>query len=221
VAGSDSISQAGIYGTQGVSSTTNIPGARDSQISWIGASGNLWLFAGLGMDKNGSFGALNDLWRISPPNWYADNDGDWFGDQANLVVQFIQPEGYVSDSTDCDDNDADVYPGAPGLLDGKDNDCDGTIDLAVTSLRYTVSENEPSIFPNPIENELIIDLRGLPTSVPYKIYIYKMDGVIVRSLQVPESQQLVQIDMSRFEPGVFMITLETPENLSTYKIFKN
>ena len=39
-----------------------------------------------------------------------------------------QPEGYVANDGDCDDSDATVYPGAPELDDGKDNDCDGTVD---------------------------------------------------------------------------------------------
>ena len=30
------------------------------------------------------------------------------------------PDGFVEDNTDCDDEDADVYPGAPGL----DEDCE-------------------------------------------------------------------------------------------------
>jgi len=36
--------------------------------------------------------------------------------------------GYQCDGDDCDDANADVYPGAPELEDGVDNNCDGTVD---------------------------------------------------------------------------------------------
>jgi hypothetical protein len=44
---------------------TNVPGARDSAVSWIDSSGNLWLFGGEGIDSTGAFGYLNDLWEYS------------------------------------------------------------------------------------------------------------------------------------------------------------
>ncbi len=65
--------------------------------------------------------------------FYLDFDNDGFGDPANSTQAATAPPGYVADNTDCDDNDNTVYPAAPELCDGKDNDCDGTIDGAVTT----------------------------------------------------------------------------------------
>ena len=60
--------------------------------------------------------------------WYADADGDGYGDAAVPTVDCACPSGFVADSTDCDDGDADVYPRATETCDGADNDCDGLVD---------------------------------------------------------------------------------------------
>ncbi|MFH1465208.1 MAG: putative metal-binding motif-containing protein [Pseudomonadota bacterium] len=62
------------------------------------------------------------------PTWYADADGDGFGDAADTVVSCAAPAGYVADDTDCDDEDADINPGASELCNGLDDDCDGLVD---------------------------------------------------------------------------------------------
>ncbi len=64
--------QPGVSASQGVGSTTNIPGGRQGGVSWTDPSGNLWLFGGIGFDTAGNFwGYLNDLWEFSP------STGEW------------------------------------------------------------------------------------------------------------------------------------------------
>ncbi|MCB9766124.1 MAG: hypothetical protein H6739_40485 [Alphaproteobacteria bacterium] len=61
-------------------------------------------------------------------SWYADSDGDNYGDAASSTLACDQPSATVSDSTDCDDSDSTSYPGATEACDGADNDCDGVVD---------------------------------------------------------------------------------------------
>lgn len=60
------------------------------------------------------------------PDEGCDDDGDDYCDKAMTVLATpaVCPKG----GQDCDDTAADVYPGAPGKCDGKDNDCDGQVD---------------------------------------------------------------------------------------------
>ena len=64
--------------------------------------------------------------------FYRDNDGDGYGNAANTTTGCSAPAGYVSDSTDCNDNDNTIHPGAAEICDGKDNDCDGQVDESCT-----------------------------------------------------------------------------------------
>jgi len=56
----------GVYGTQGVAATTNIPGGRGGAASWVDQAGNFWIFGGSGFDATGSLVDFNDLWEYSP-----------------------------------------------------------------------------------------------------------------------------------------------------------
>jgi len=68
--------------------------------------------------------------------WYQDSDGDTYGNPNVSLQSSSQPPGYVSDNTDCDDNDADAFPGNPEVCDGVDNNCDGNIDEGVQNTYY-------------------------------------------------------------------------------------
>ncbi|MCB9742522.1 MAG: putative metal-binding motif-containing protein [Alphaproteobacteria bacterium] len=66
--------------------------------------------------------------------WYADGDGDSYGDAASAALACEQPSGSVSDASDCDDSDAAVNPGATEVCNGVDDDCDAAADDADASL---------------------------------------------------------------------------------------
>ncbi|MCB9765642.1 MAG: VCBS repeat-containing protein [Alphaproteobacteria bacterium] len=72
--------------------------------------------------------------------WYADSDGDNFGDAAAPLESCDPPGGYVADSTDCDDDEPASFPGNPEACDELDNDCDVTVDEGVTTTYYVDSD---------------------------------------------------------------------------------
>lgn len=56
--------------------------------------------------------------------YYADADGDGYGDPGVSQVASTQPAGYVTNAWDCNDTTAGMSPGVPEVLcDGIDNDC--------------------------------------------------------------------------------------------------
>ncbi len=66
--------------------------------------------------------------------FYADGDGDGYGDADSTITACELPSGYSALSTDCDDADADVHPGATEICDDQDNDCDTYADDADSGL---------------------------------------------------------------------------------------
>ncbi len=68
---------------------------------------------------------------VDAPAWFLDADGDGYGDSSVVVVACDAPTDMVSDATDCDDDDATAWPGAPEVCDGDDEDCDTEIDEGV------------------------------------------------------------------------------------------
>lgn len=61
--------------------------------------------------------------------FYADTDGDGFGNASSITYGCTAPVGHVANSTDCNDGNAAIHPGTPELCsNGFDDDCDGSID---------------------------------------------------------------------------------------------
>ena len=67
-------------------------------------------------------------------NYYEDADGDYFGNAAvsKMAYPFAPPFGYVSNNTDCNDEDALIFPGAMEICNGLDDNCNDAIDEDLT-----------------------------------------------------------------------------------------
>ncbi len=64
--------------------------------------------------------------------WFADADGDGFGDAASAVATCDgAPAGYIADNTDCNDGNVDIYPLATETCNGIDDNCNGIADEGI------------------------------------------------------------------------------------------
>jgi hypothetical protein len=72
-------------------------------------------------------GAIDDA-ATDVSTWYADTDGDGYGDASVSAESCEAPAGYVADATDCDDSVGSVHPGAEeaDCTDPVDYNCDGS-----------------------------------------------------------------------------------------------
>ena len=82
--------------------------------------------------------------------YYADTDGDGFGDSSVTANACSLPAGYSENSTDCDDTNASVNPSATEVANGIDDNCDGSIDEGLTPAspevtNLTVCVGSPSV----------------------------------------------------------------------------
>ena len=73
-------------------------------------------------------GEVDEDDAVDAPTWFADADGDGFGDADSFRTACTQPTGCTADDSDCDDGDSAVFPGAQEVCNQLDDDCDGESD---------------------------------------------------------------------------------------------
>ena len=77
---------------------------------------------------------------VPTQNFYADVDGDGYGNDSSIVAACSQPAGYVTNKTDCNDDPnaggAAIHAGATEVCNGVDDDCDGQVDEGVQTVYY-------------------------------------------------------------------------------------
>ena len=111
--GSQGLNATGSYGSIGVTSATNQPGARKSATTWVDSSGNFWVFGGTGIDSAGSNGQLNDLWKYNPGN----NQWTWVNGSKLINAVGV----YGTNDTVAATNLPGARSGATGWIDTSNN----------------------------------------------------------------------------------------------------
>jgi Chitobiase/beta-hexosaminidase C-terminal domain/Galactose oxidase, central domain len=118
ISGSDTAQEAGNYGSLGVPSASNDPGARQWDTGWTDSRGNLWLFGGQGQDSANNWGQLNDLWEFETVPTTATPvfsvAGGTYPPSPSVTITDATPNStiyYTTDGTTPTTNSA-VYSGA-------------------------------------------------------------------------------------------------------------
>jgi hypothetical protein len=74
--------------------------------------------------------------------FYADLDGDEYGDMGSSILACTAPSGFIDNALDCNDQDVDIHPGAPEICNLIDDDCDGNVDEGVQLTFYTDADSD-------------------------------------------------------------------------------
>ncbi|MBK7035671.1 MAG: T9SS type A sorting domain-containing protein [Bacteroidetes bacterium] len=175
-----------------------------------------------GIDKTEDALGSYDYWILKlygdecvPVTYYADTDGDDFGDLNNSIDTCFLIAGYVSNALDCDDSDASIYPGATELPDGIDNNCNDTIDEGLVEILNVLEGNHFNIYPNPAINNFIIELTTtLTENLNVEIYNYAGQVIYIKEIQ----HSITNIEMDDIASGIYFIRVGNHNSYSEKKL---
>lgn len=146
--------------------------------------------------------------------YYSDEDGDGYGNADSDSLACLVIPGYTTDSTDCNDLDPNIYPGATETLNGLDDDCDGQSDEGLDIVESIVSQLE--IYPNPTEGICYIKYENCQNM---SIVVRKIDGSLVYK-KAEVSTGTIEINMVQYAVGIYTVELQCESDLKIGRIVK-
>ena len=80
------------------------------------------------------------------PIWYADDDGDGYGDPAETFQVCTAPPNTIADDRDCDDGNPEIKPGATEFCDDIDRNCDGDLHAGAVDPVDFYADNDGDLY---------------------------------------------------------------------------
>ena len=156
--------------------------------------------------------------NVTPITYYADTDGDGFGDENNFIIECsdVAPQGYVANNSDCDDSNNLINPDSIDIEDnGIDENCDG-VDGDILSITDSNFENI-SIYPNPFSSKIILNLPQSFNGKRIDISIYDLNSRLVYSKSQLLINTKVTLDnLEILESAPYFIKLEIENSGATF-----
>ena len=135
--------------------------------------------------------------------YFADTDGDGFGDADVTQEDCSLPMGFADNADDCDDTNADINPDATEIpSNGIDEDCDGLDGMVNTD---ELMELNIRVFPNPVSTTII--LENVPP-VGFEVELFNLVG---QQMVKDQIGRISQIEVSHLNSGIYFVKITETE----------
>lgn len=135
-------------------------------------------------------------------------------DVYSYLIKDKDQDGFF-EMTDCDDNMANVFPGAIDIPNnGIDEDCNGQDSIQTATSTFERLEKSIRVYPNPVVEQLNIQLDQ---KISYRIQLFDMVG---RPLRQGENLSSIRVD--DLIPGIYTLMIQSMDNRQrgTWRIVK-